>query len=356
MPPDLLTSSPQTAAWKPLLAAALAAALAALSRLAAARLEAPGPGWLALLGLHAGLTLLLERALRPAPLSHPWRYRLAFLLSAAWFAAYGLAYPALAAVAALGAFLGGLLATGVNERLWEDNAPPSERIREEVRQRHVERAGAPPPTPRGKRLFDVALSLGGLLLSTPLWLSCAFLLWLEDPGPLLFVKNSVGKGGVNFRQLKFRTMVREAEHATGPVLAVEGDTRVLAIGRILRKSALDELPQLVNILRGEMSFVGPRPQRTVLVQGYLERLPAYAERHRTPPGLAGLAQVVGDYYLTPLQKLRFDRLYIRHASLGLDIKLILLAFLIAFWFRWQKSWNGRLPRRLVRWPGAGRSR
>ncbi|MCI0520709.1 MAG: sugar transferase, partial [Chloroflexi bacterium] len=278
---------------------------------------------------------------------------LAFLLSAAWYFAYGGMQAGQAAAALLGAFLGGLLATGVNERLWEDNAPPSAGIRDEVARRHSEIIGAPPPAPRAKRLFDVLLALAGLILSTPLWLTCAFLLWLEDPGPLLFVKNSVGKGGVNFRQLKFRTMVREAEHATGPVLASEDDARVLAVGRILRKAALDELPQLVNILRGEMSFVGPRPQRTVLVHGYLEDIPAYAERHRVAPGLAGLAQVVGDYYLTPLQKLRFDRLYIRHASLGLDIKLILLAFLIAFWFRWQKDWNGRLPRRMVRWGGFG---
>jgi len=122
---------------------------------------------------------------------------------------------------------------------------------------------------------------------------------------------------------------------------------------LLRKAALDELPQLVNILLGEMSFVGPRPQRTVLVHEYLQRMPEYAERHRIAPGLAGLAQVAGDYFLTPCQKLRFDRLYIRHASLGFDLKLILLAFLIAFWYRWQKDWNGRLPRRLMRWGSAG---
>jgi hypothetical protein len=97
-----------------------------------------------------------------------------------------------------------------------------------------------------------------------------------------------------------------------------------------------------------MSFVGPRPQRTVLVREYLDTIPEYAVRHRVLPGLAGLAQVAGDYYLTPRQKLRFDRLYIRYIGLGFDLKLILLAFLITFWFRWQKGWNGRLPRRLIR--------
>jgi lipopolysaccharide/colanic/teichoic acid biosynthesis glycosyltransferase len=106
---------------------------------------------------------------------------------------------------------------------------------------------------------------------------------------------------------------------------------------------------LINILLGQMSFVGPRPQRTVLVLEYLERMPEYAERHRVLPGIAGLAQVAGDYYLTPRQKLRFDRLYIRHISLGFDLKLLGLAFWIAFWMRWQKNWDGRIPRNLIRW-------
>jgi lipopolysaccharide/colanic/teichoic acid biosynthesis glycosyltransferase len=139
-------------------------------------------------------------------------------------------------------------------------------------------------------------------------------------------------------------MVQGAESHTGPVLSGELDERVLWIGRVLRKTALDELPQLINIIKGEMSFVGPRPQRTVLVNSYLQRIPEYAERHSVLPGLAGLAQVAGDYYLTPRQKLRYDRLYIRHSSLGFDLKLICLAFLVAFWYRWQVNWNGRLPR------------
>ncbi len=142
-------------------------------------------------------------------------------------------------------------------------------------------------------------------------------------------------------------MVRGAEASTGPVLSSEDDGRVLLIGRILRKTALDELPQLINILKGEMSIVGPRPQRTVLVYNYLEDIPEYAERHHVLPGLSGLAQVAGDYYLTPRQKLRFDRLYIHHAGLGLDLKLISLAFLITFWYRWHKGWDGRLPRWLL---------
>lgn len=212
---------------------------------------------------------------------------------------------------------------------------------------HQQRIGQGDPINPWKRLFDILAAATGIILSAPFWLVCAFLIWIENPGPILFVKNSVTRGGFNFRQYKFRTMVRGAEEVTGPVLAQKQDGRVLLFGSILRKTALDELPQLLNIIRGEMSFVGPRPQRTVLVADYLSSMPEYAERHRVLPGLSGLAQVAGDYYLTPRQKNRFDRLYIQHANLAFDLKLIGLAFLITFWFRWQPGWTGRLPRRFL---------
>lgn len=316
---------------------------------------------LALFVSYAILSLLLERCLAHTSLARGWRYRLAFLASAGLSLAYwgagwlvGATHPAhiqggadlLATFS--GAFAGGLLATSLREGLWENNSPPPAYIQDEVHRLHLQLIGKPGPIPWSKRCFDFTLALFGLLLSLPVWMLIILLVWLEDPGPLLFIKNSVAKGGANFHQFKFRTMIHQAENATGPVLSQENDQRVLALGRILRKSALDELPQLINILRGEMSFVGPRPQRTVLVHGYLQRMPEYAERHRVLPGLAGLAQVAGDYYLTPRQKLRFDRLYIRYISLGFDLKLLLAAFLLTFWFRWSKGWNGRLPRLLLR--------
>ncbi|HLA97706.1 MAG TPA: sugar transferase [Anaerolineales bacterium] len=325
-------------------------------------------GWLDLMGLlvlPALLTRSFERVIAGLPLRLAWRYRLAFLISAGVIAVQWLILrisrtPALEMIwlapAVLGSFFGGLLTTALNETLWENNSPPSERIRQDVHQAHLEVIGLPRPAPLWKRFFDIFTAALGLVLFSPLWLACSFLIWFEDPGPLLFIKNSVGKGGLSFHQFKFRTMERAAERFTGPVMSGEADGRVLVVGRILRKTALDELPQLINILSGEMSFVGPRPQRTVLVRGYLEKMPEYAERHRVLPGLAGLAQVVGDYYLTPRQKLRFDRLYIQHASLAFDLKLILLAFLLAFWYRWQKGWNGRLPRGLVRFGRASRPR
>ena len=305
------------------------------------------------------LAFSLDRALSGTHLGHRWRCRTALLLSASlpiwvvglrWISqetsspwrVVGLLWLAFA-----GAFTGCLLSTFLEYNLWENNSPPSPGAQDEVLQRHIAWIGKPQAEPWAKRCFDISLALMGLVLSAPVWAFSVFLIWFEDPGPILFVKNSVGKGGANFRQYKLRTMVRSAEADTGPVLAQQGDGRVLRFGRLLRKTALDELPQLINILRGEMSFVGPRPQRTVLVAEYLQHMPEYAERHRALPGLAGLAQVAGDYYLTPRQKLRFDRVYIRHCSLGFDLKLLALAFLITFWFRWQKDWNGRLPRRLL---------
>jgi lipopolysaccharide/colanic/teichoic acid biosynthesis glycosyltransferase len=345
--------------WSTALAGAIAICLAGGFLLLAARISRQ-PDWtdLALACiLPLILVLAFAHALQAAPLDEAWRYRLAFAIPAlisllTWLGLWISPNPdlpfTLLAVQLLASFLGGLIATSLNKPLWENNSPPSKAVQLEVYQRHLAVIGQASPIPVAKRLFDVLLSSAGLVLSAPVWMLGAIWIWLEDPGPVLFVKNSVGKGGNNFLQLKFRSMIQGAEENTGPVLAAEGDERLLLAGKFLRKTALDELPQLVNILRGEMSFVGPRPQRTVLVRTYLETMPEYAERHRIAPGLAGLAQVAGDYYLTPRQKLRFDRLYIRHAGLGFDIKLLALSFLIAFWYRWQPGWKGRLPHRLLR--------
>ena len=316
----------------------------------------------------AFLTLLLGRALSAVRISLAWRYRSAFLaglLTSLAIVLFSLAVRSvpptrgslagsLAAVllvlpiaASIGAFLGGLILTGLEIGWWENNAPPPELCRQQVLYLHLQRIGDPPPETAAIRSFDLLLGLFAIVLTSPFWLFAAFLIWLEDPGPVVFIKNSVGRGGCNFLQLKFRTMVAGAEEATGPVLAKPEDERVLRFGRLLRKSALDELPQLINIIKGEMSFVGPRPQRTVLVYDYLQSMPEYADRHRVSPGLAGLAQVAGDYFLSPRQKLRFDCLYIAHRCLRFNLKLFFLATLITFWYRWQPGWNGRLPRSLL---------
>ena len=250
--------------------------------------------------------------------------------------------------AVLGAFLGGLLATVRNEGFYEISFVPSPELKDELRRRHLELCGPPLAEPWTKAVFDLVVAAMTLVATLPFWALTVVLIWLEDPGPVLFIKNSVGKGGVTFRQFKFRTMIRNAEVETGPIPAREQDDRILVIGRLLRKTNLDELPQLINILRGEMSFVGPRPLRTVVVRDFLEILPQWAERHRVRPGIAGLSQVIGGYYTTPLQKLRFDRVYIRHRGVAFDLKILLAAFAIAFWLRWQKDWDGRLPRHWLR--------
>ncbi len=249
-----------------------------------------------------------------------------------------------------GIFIGSLLATAVSTGISEDNFPPGEAITREVLELHSQLSAEAAAISPGKRLFDILLASTGMVISSPAWILIALSIWFEDPGPIVFVKNSVGRRGRNFRQYKFRSMVHQAEKETGPVLAQENDRRALRVGHLIRKTALDELPQLINIIKGEMSFVGPRPQRTVLVLGFLKEIPEYAERHRVPPGIAGLAQVVGTYYSTPRQKLRLDRLYVKYASLGFDIKLIAIAFLIVFYLRWIKGWNGRVPRK---WPRFG---
>jgi lipopolysaccharide/colanic/teichoic acid biosynthesis glycosyltransferase len=289
-----------------------------------------------------------------------WRWRAA--CAAAFGSALVIATPLprpwaiwYAAVAAIGILAGGLWTTSRDTSLWEDNFPPAPETAARVLAAHQARLGRLPAAPAGKRAFDVLLATLGGLAALPVAVIVCLAVWLEDPGPLFFVKNSVGRGGRNFRQWKIRTMVRSAEEGTGPVLASESDDRVLRTGRWLRRTALDELPQLLNILQGTMSFVGPRPQRTVLVDQYLASMPEYADRHRVAPGLAGLAQVAGHYYLTPRQKLRYDRLYVKHAGLGFDLKLIAIACAIVFWLRWNPRWDGRVPRAWIRWPKRRRS-
>jgi lipopolysaccharide/colanic/teichoic acid biosynthesis glycosyltransferase len=249
----------------------------------------------------------------------------------------------------LSLFIGGVFASSLHYGLVEDTFPPSEAITQEVQRKFLVYTTQPHPIPVSKRLFDIVLASLGIILSAPIWVVICVLIWLQDPGPIFFIKNCVGYRGENFRVLKFRTMRLGAEKETGPILSNEHDQRVLVIGQVLRKTALDELPQLLNILRGEMSFVGPRPKRTVVDVEYLKEIPGYAARYNVLPGLSGLAQIAGDYYLPSRDKLRYERIYANHATLGFDIKLIFLAFVLVFWLRWKKDWDGRVPRSWIRW-------
>lgn len=185
-----------------------------------------------------------------------------------------------------------------------------------------------------KRPFDFLLSFIGLVVSFPLWVIVAIAIWLEDGRPILYSQKRLGKDRREFQLLKFRSMIKNAEQQTGPVWANKDDHRITKVGRILRKTALDELPQLLNILKGEMSFVGPRAERPELAREIEREIPKFSLRLLLRPGLTGLAQVCGKYNTNPRNKLRYDLLYIRNQSFLLDLKLILLSFWITFTFRW----------------------
>ncbi|SCL30712.1 Sugar transferase involved in LPS biosynthesis (colanic, teichoic acid) [Micromonospora rhizosphaerae] len=226
-----------------------------------------------------------------------------------------------ALLAAAGVFVGGLVTTRAVVGLIEDNAPPQIEVRDRILAHHASRGLVYPPEPRLKRALDVTGALIGLVVTLPLWVVIACLIWLEEPGPILFTKNAVGKGGVTFRQFKFRSMTYEAERHTGPVASPANDPRTLRCGRWLRRWHLDELPELINVLAGTMSLVGPRPLRAVLVDRYLEELPEFADRHTVRPGIACIAQIQ-QYHISPADRLRKDRVYLRRMSVGFDIWLL----------------------------------
>lgn len=182
----------------------------------------------------------------------------------------------------------------------------------------------------GKRIFDLGVAIFLLVITAPLLLVTALLVRLSSPGPVFYVQERVGYRGQVFRLLKFRTMIPDAEKETGPVLAQANDPRITRIGKFLRATRLDELPQLVNVLKGEMSLVGPRPERPVFVDEFVRAHPAYHYRHLVKPGLTGMAQIYGRYTTSPEDKLRYDLYYIRNYSFLLDLKILLRTIPVAF--------------------------
>jgi lipopolysaccharide/colanic/teichoic acid biosynthesis glycosyltransferase len=258
----------------------------------------------------------------------PWICRVSFLTSVAlmapvWCWLYLIHRVALpdSLISTVGAFVGGVITTTLSTGFVENNAPPPPGIRDKVIAHHLYDALHYPPEPRLKRMLDVSLAALLVTVTLPLWFLIAFILWIEEPGPIFFTKNSVGRGGVTFRQLKFRSMRYDAERLTGPVASFAGDPRTLRFGRWLRRWHFDELPELLNVLAGTMSLVGPRPLRTVLVQQYLEEIPRFAERHTVKPGIACIAQIE-KCQMPPAERLRKDQAYIRAMSLALDVRLL----------------------------------
>jgi lipopolysaccharide/colanic/teichoic acid biosynthesis glycosyltransferase len=195
-----------------------------------------------------------------------------------------------------------------------------------------------------KRTFDLLLSGLGLLASSPLWPLIALAVKLQDGGPVFYGQERVGKGGKRFRSWKFRSMVRDSDARFGPLQARDRDSRVTRVGRVLRATALDELPQLWNIFKGDMSFVGPRAllPEEIEVDGDgqsipLEKIPGYEVRHGVQPGLTGVAQIYASRDVPRRHKFKFDLLYIKRQSLWLDLKLIALSF----WISGRGKWESR---------------
>ena len=152
----------------------------------------------------------------------------------------------------------------------------------------------------------------------------AFLIWNTDKGPVFYTQNRLTKDGKVFRIYKFRTMIVDAEKKSGPVKAGEKDPRILPVGRFLRATRMDELPQLLNIMKGDMSLVGPRPERPELARVITKNIPEFEYRLKVKAGLTGYAQVHGRYCTTSYDKLKLDLTYIRNYSIWLDLKLILM--------------------------------
>ena len=182
-----------------------------------------------------------------------------------------------------------------------------------------------------KRTIDVICSLILLIVASPFMLITAIAIKLYDGGPVLYKQIRCTEGGREFYIMKFRSMRTDAEKDGVARLAKKNDDRITPIGRFIRKVRIDELPQLINILRGDMSFIGPRPERPEIIAQYVEIMPEFAYRMKVKAGLAGYAQVYGKYNTTPYDKLKLDLTYIENYSLWLDIKLMLLTLKILLW-------------------------
>lgn len=186
---------------------------------------------------------------------------------------------------------------------------------------------ARPPEISIRRFFDLTLSFIGLVVFSPIWLLIAIAIKLDSPGTVLYSQERVGKEGKIFRIFKFRTMVQDAEKLSGPVLANRQDPRITRMGRFLRKTRMDEIPQLLNVFIGQMSIIGPRPERPYFVEKYRREVPLYKNRLQMKPGITGLAQVTVGYdedIDDVRNKIKHDLYYLEHSSsVWLNLKILL---------------------------------
>ena len=182
-----------------------------------------------------------------------------------------------------------------------------------------------------KRFVDIVCSSILLIIASPIMLITAIVIKAYDGGPVLYKQIRCTKDCREFEIMKFRSMRTDAEKDGVARLAQKNDDRITPIGKFIRKVRIDELPQLINILRGDMSFIGPRPERPQIIEQYMEVMPEFAYRMKVKAGLAGYAQVYGKYNTTPYDKLKLDLIYIENYSLWMDIQLMLLTLKILFW-------------------------
>lgn len=194
----------------------------------------------------------------------------------------------------------------------------------------VKGTGLTPAQRVAKRCMDIVLSAIALLITSPAFLAVAISIKLEDGGPVFYKQKRLTRNGREFEILKFRSMIVDAEKYAGAVLATEDDPRITKAGKVIRATRLDELPQLLNILKGDMSIVGPRPERKVIADEYCKDIPEFAYRLKVRGGLTGYAQIYGKYNTSAYDKLRLDLMYIENYSFLLDIKLIILTMRIIF--------------------------
>jgi exopolysaccharide biosynthesis polyprenyl glycosylphosphotransferase len=192
---------------------------------------------------------------------------------------------------------------------------------------------------RAKRGFELVAAVLGLIVLAPLFLVVSILILITSGRPIFYSQERIGQGGRIFRMLKFRSMRRDAEGETGPIWASNQDSRCTPIGAWLRRTNIDELPQLVNVVRGEMSLVGPRPERPIFVERFLTTVPDYELRHAVPGGMTGWAQVHGWRGRTSLRKrVQYDLDYIQRWTCWFDLRILLMTFQHVVWGK--TSWSG----------------
>ncbi|RCX29160.1 exopolysaccharide biosynthesis polyprenyl glycosylphosphotransferase [Bacillus sp. AG236] len=173
-----------------------------------------------------------------------------------------------------------------------------------------------------KRVCDITISLMALVVLLPVILLFALIVMIETPGSPFFLQERLGQRGRPFTIMKLRSMYSDAEK-NGAQWAVKNDSRVTKVGKLIRQTRIDELPQLWNVLKGDMSIVGPRPERAVFIEEFQKTLPAFSQRLAVKPGLTGWAQINGGYELTPAEKLELDLYYIQHTNIRFDVKIMM---------------------------------